>query len=339
MTRKTNEAPSVSPDEASDEASTLHARIDRYGKAKERATDMVAHLMSLPQDPNVQPGSRLQPAVLCELVGQCGNWLKFRNYFTVGKVRLTAASFCKEHLLCPLCAIRRGAKYLKAYADRWTVLKAASPDLQLYLVTLTVVNGEDLAERFEHLRSAFQLLLHRRKVTRAKSALRAVSGGVASFEVTNKGNGWHPHVHMLVASRTPIDRQHLESEWFGITADSFIVDVRPIDQAKDDGALGGFCEVFKYAVKFSDLELADNFHAFRTLRGRRLLTSFGCFRGVEVPEELTDEKLELLPYVEMLYNFSFRARAYTVVTVSQPIFPQPPDAEGVEGPQAPSPSP
>lgn len=341
MSSEMNEAPSgLRPDEASDEAVTLHARIDRYGKAKQRATDMVAHLISLPQDPNLQPGSRLQPGTLCSLLGECGNWLKFRNYFTVGKVRLTAASFCKEHLVCPLCAIRRGAKYLKAYADRWTVIHKAAPDLQLYLVTLTVVNGEDLAERFEHLRSAWQLLLKRRQVPRAKSSLQGVSGGVASFEITNRGNGWHPHVHCLVASRTPIDRAALEREWFGVTCDSYIVDVRPIDQDKD-AALGGFCEVFKYAVKFSDLELADNWTAFLTLRGRRLLASFGCFRGVEVPDELTDEKLDLLPYVEMLYSYGFRARAYSVVSVSPPVFPAPvsEDAEGIERPQAASPSP
>jgi hypothetical protein len=48
-------------------------------------------------------------------------------------------------------------------------------------------------------------------------------------------------------------------------------------------------EVFKYAVKFSDQPVADTWHAFQTLKGKRLLGSAGCFRGVEVPEELTDE--------------------------------------------------
>lgn len=319
MDPRNDEAPEgLHPSEASDEASTLQARVDRYGRAKQRATDMVAHLVSLPQDPNLAPGSRRQAAVLAELLKDCGNWLKFRNYFTVGKVRLTAASFCKEHLACPLCAIRRGAKYLKAYSDRWTVIHKARPDLKLYLLTLTVVNGPDLTERYDHLRSAWQLLLHRRKVSRAKSCLRVVSGGVASFEVTNKGNGWHPHLHALIASTEMPSRDDLEREWFGITADSYIVDVRPVSSEQE---LGGFCEVFKYAVKFSDLSPSDNFEAFRILRGRRLLASFGCFRGVEVPDELTDEGLDLLPYVEMLYSYSFRAKAYSCLSISPPIAP------------------
>ena len=64
----------------------------------------------------------------------------------------------------------------------------------------------------------------------------------------------------------------------------------------------GFCEVFKYALKSSDMEIPDTLHAFDVLRGKRLIASAGCFRGVEVPEELTDEPLDGLPYVEMLFR-------------------------------------
>ena len=49
-----------------------------------------------------------------------------------------------------------------------------------------------------------------------------------------------------------------------------------------------FMEVFKYAVKFSDLSLDDNWHAAQLLKGKRLLNSFGLFRGVEVPEEIEE---------------------------------------------------
>ena len=39
------------------------------------------------------------------------------------------------------------------------------------------------------------------------------------------------------------------------------------------------------------------------LSNRRLVDSFGLLRGVVVPEELTDEPLEGLPYVEYLYRW------------------------------------
>ena len=58
------------------------------------------------------------------------------------------------------------------------------------------------------------------------------------------------------------------------------------------GEIDGFLETFKYALKFSDLELSDNLHAYKTLKGKRLINSFGALRGVEVPEELTDDDLD-----------------------------------------------
>jgi len=312
----------LQPSEASDEAATLPQRVDRYGKAKDRAERMVAYLRTLGPETSslgtMPPGSRHDPALCLLKLEGCGNWLKFRSYFTVGKVRLSAASFCKEHLICPLCAIRRGGKALQRYKERFELITAMRPDLKPYLVSLTVKNGPDLGERHEHLSSSWAQLMARRRKPRTLSTLREVSGGVGSVEFTNIGNGWHPHIHVLVLASELPSQTALRAEWEQITGDSFICDVRPIGDL-----VGGFCEVFKYAVKFSELTPADNWHAFRVLSGRRLLTSFGCFRGVPEPEQLTDDTLDLdaLPFVEILYRYSFAARAYTVHQLSQVVTP------------------
>lgn len=311
----------LQPSEASDEAATLPQRVDRYGRAKDRAEAMVAYLHSLgPASTSLgtMPGSRHEPAYACAKLEGCGNWLKFRSYFTVGKVRLSAASFCKEHLICPLCAIRRGGKALQKYQERFSIITAARPDLRPYLVTLTVRNGPDLSERYEHLSECFKRLMARRREIRTASALREVSGGVGSVEFTNKGKGWHPHIHLLVLATEMPSQTDLRGEWERITGDSYICDVRPIVDP-----VGGFCEVFKYAVKFSELTPADNWHAFRVLASRRLLTSFGCFRGVDIPDALVDplDDLDALPFVEILYRYSFAARAYTVHQLSGVITP------------------
>jgi hypothetical protein len=78
-----------------------------------------------------------------------------------------------------------------------------------------------------------------------------------------------------------------------------IVDCRPITGDPSEG----FMEVFKYAVKFSDLTLEDNWHAAQTLKGKRLLNSFGLFRGVEIPDSLLDEPLDELPYWDRFYRY------------------------------------
>ena len=124
-------------------------------------------------------------------------------------------------------------------------------------------------------------------------------GGVYTLELTNKGKGWHPHCHMIVLAASAPSQSAISAEWHGITGDSMIVDCRPITGDPSEG----FMEVFKYAVKFSDLSLDDNWHAAQLLKGKRLLNSFGLFRGVEIPESLLDEPLDSLPYWDRFYRF------------------------------------
>jgi hypothetical protein len=97
------------------------------------------------------------------------------------------------------------------------------------------------------------------------------------------------------------DQATLRAEWQEITGDSHIVDVTPFKNQED--IVGGFLEVFKYAVKFSDMPLADNYHGFQVLHGRRLVASSGLFRGVVIPEQMTDDEIEKLPYYEHFYRY------------------------------------
>jgi hypothetical protein len=275
------------------EASGIEAlprRVSRYGEAKKRALDIAEYI-------GEQDGGR----GLAAKVRGCGDYLLFRHYFTVDEVRLHAASFCRKHLVCPLCAIRRGAKAMQAYLPRYEAVCASDGDLRPFLVTLTVKDGPDLAERFEHLMRAQRELWMRKHRARG-CVLDGVRAAVWSYEVKRgAGSGlWHPHLHMVAMAREAPNALRLAAEWRSITGDSFVVDVRPIDQA--DPA-SGFLEVFKYALKFSDMEAADTWAAHLVLRGRRLVGSAGLFRGIEIPDALTDEPLDDLPYALLLYRY------------------------------------
>ena len=278
----------------------LPKKIDRYSKAKRGALDVVDYMESIPEH-----------QAMAEKVRTCGDYLVFRHYYTVDQVRLHGASLCRKHLLCPLCAIRRGAKALKAYADRWEVIHVEKPHLLPFLVTLTVKDGPDLKERFKHLHKGQRELWMRKHRARG-SPLDGVEGAVWSYEI-KRGSGsglWHPHLHMIALAETEPDAFELAKEWKNITGDSFIVHVTPIDQ-KDP--ISGFMEVFKYAVKFSDQPPADTVHAWLTLATKRLLGSSGCFRGVVVPESLLDdpEGLGELPFITLFYRY-LRGAGYSL---------------------------
>jgi hypothetical protein len=268
----------------------LPGRIGRYSKAKKGALDVADYMATIPRH-----------KTMAAKVQACGDYLVFRHYFTVDKVRLHGASLCRKHLLCPLCAIRRGAKSLKAYLDRFEVIKA---HYRPFLVTLTVKDGSDLAERFKHLHDSQRELWMQKHRGYVNSPLAGVVGAVWSYEVKRgRGSGlWHPHLHMIALAECMPDQGHLAEDWKSITGDSHVVDVRVISQ---EDPVSGFLEVFKYAVKFSDQPPSDTVHAFETLSGKRLLGSAGVFRGVDVPEDLTDspEGLEGLPYATLFYRY------------------------------------
>lgn len=275
-----------------DGAAGMPARLARYSEARRRALEMQAYCV---EHGHVKEGGKLEG---------CGNYLLFRHYYTVDRVRLGAASFCKKHLLCPLCAVRRGAKMLGAYLEKFEAVRQEHPHLVPYLVTLTVKNGDELGERLRHLRKSMRAMTQaRRDHLKAPKKNRHVEfarsmGGFHSIEVTNKGKGWHPHVHMIWLCASEPSQEALRAEWLAWTGDSHVVDVRPLHDPVE-----GFMEVCKYALKFSDLEPADNFHAYEVMAGHRLVDAHGVMRGVDIPESLLDEPLDDLPYVEWFYRY------------------------------------
>jgi hypothetical protein len=191
----------------------------------------------------------------------------------------------------------------------------------------------------------------------ANSVMQYVAGSVGTYEFKkgkNSGN-WHPHIHEVAFlepvfkftpeeepawrmgedgeleeyTRTihvPLEFQsRLAQEYWMISGDSFIVDVRRIDLADvstlDERELSDFtkedkspdqlklvkalCEVFKYALKYNELSVEDQVHAYRVLKGRRLIFSYGCLRGVKVPDNLVDSavsELEIGEYEYELYK-------------------------------------
>lgn len=298
-------SPDLLAQEGASGIEALPNRVERYADAKKRALDVAEYIGGL--------GS--ERAALASLLDGCGEYLLFRHYFQVDQIRLHAASFCKKHLLCPLCAIRRGAKALQAYLPRYEVIRASRPLLRPFLVTLTVKDGPDLGERFEHLlksqRELWKRKQRKRKAGNQACALSGVEAAVWSYEVKRgAGSGlWHPHLHMVALAEVEPDEIELSAQWKAITGDSHVVDVRPIDQ--EDPA-SGFMEVFKYALKFSDMTPADTLAAFEVLSGRRLVGSAGLFRGVEIPENLADAPLDNEPFVELFFRYLRRRGGYSL---------------------------
>ena len=286
------------------EGGTLAKRIAKYERAKLRSLQMLEYLEDELKNSSSQDCRRPRLKKQAGLLRGCGTWLRFAYYFGWlengfrDEYRLVRANFCSQHLICNFCAVRRSVQKLNAYLERYRYLRKTKPHLAPYLITFTVKNGPDLKERFEHLINSFRVLQDRRRryLSSPKhnpfTQLVKVSGGVGTFECTyNIYRQYHPHFHLISLCTAPPNHKPLVDEWREITGDSFIVDIRPFDDVLNPEM--AFKEVFKYVLKFSTMPVDVNYQASRILAGKRLLISFGDFWGVKIPEQLTDDPLDM----------------------------------------------
>ena len=293
--------------------SPLDLRVNQYQRAKARSLQMLSYMRSiLEETPKDLPRyERLRKDV--ERLQACGTWLLFHYYYGwpdgefEDKTRLIQANFCNQTLKCNFCAIRRAVIKMRVYYERFKHIMAERPFLTPHLITLTVKNGPDLMERFNHLRKSYGILKKRRDnfLRRGKglyTEFAKVTGGAGNVEVTfnTRTKEFHPHLHLVCTVNGRIHQLSLVEEWRDITGDSYILDARPF--TTPDEPLKVFQEVFKYALKFSSMPIPINYQAAELLKGSRLLFSLGDFYGLKVPEKLTDDPLEQ-NYVEYLYEW------------------------------------
>lgn len=283
-----------------EQADQIGQKLCRYGTAKARNRQMAGYIAGLSTGSSNDPRRRLSATLY-----DCASTLGFRLYLESQRTTLHSGQFCKAHLLCPVCAIRRGVKTLRNYHERALFL---AEKFDFHLVTLTVKNGPDLHERFTHLKHSFKRL--RTRGRDGYGVWSRVAGAIWSTEFTHsEENGWHPHLHMLVAvpkGEEPIrygKGSQLALDWQAVTGDSFIVHAARVKGEGDDLA-SSLCEVLKYALKFSSLDLAKNWDAYLALKGKRLLQSSGVFFGLDLPESdpLTDDPLDG-PYLDFWFRY------------------------------------
>lgn len=300
------------------------ARITRLGTLKQRSKDQEQFLFHISDVSEVYQAelsnkpSKSETSLALRYANRlmgCGNYLLFKNYYSIGETKLAKVHSCQVHLLCPFCAAVRASKSSQRYQERVEHVLAQNKRLKPVFITLTVKNGADLSERMSHLKSAFKTLVERRrdslKKKRGYVEFSKLDGAVFSYELTRneKTQEWHPHLHMFALANDWIDRDALINEWQSITGDSHIVDVRRVKKDKELGYGKAFAEVFKYSLKFSDLSLGDTWEGFKGLRGQRLTGAIGSLYGVKIPEGNEDEPLNRndLPYLELLYRFKNNA--------------------------------
>jgi hypothetical protein len=152
-----------------------------------------------------------------------------------------------------------------------------------------------------------RLLAAAHELRRTKGWRDHVAGGCYLFEVKwiPATKTWHPHLHFL-AETDWISQKWLSEEWHKITGDSYIVDVRPI---QDQHALANYVTKYcgkavDHAVYASPAALSEYIAAIRSVR---VLSTFGSWRGLKLRPKV-ESKVKWIN-VGRLDNLIARARA------------------------------
>jgi len=154
---------------------------------------------------------------------------------------------------------------------------------QLSLITFTMVHRKaPLKTQLD------EITLYFRKLRGMKIWKKNVKGGVCIIEAkVGKDDGlWHIHMHTICEARY-IHQPDLVEAWREASGGSFIVDVRRV------GAMTGAVQyVTKYVTKAADQTVINSrphlVEAVVDFAGRRLVSTFGTWRGLKLTERLDD---------------------------------------------------
>ena len=173
----------------------------------------------------------------------------------------------------------------RSWRVRTSLLNHMAARKDLSLIGLTIEHSDaPLAETLD-------------RITRHFRALRLlpiwkknISGGVAIIEtkIAKNGRSWHTHYHIICEAKY-VPQDKLSAAWHKITGDSFIVDVRRV------GAITGAVQyITKYITKAADQAIVNSpkhlAEAIIAFTGRRLVSTFGTWRGLQLMERPDEEK-------------------------------------------------
>jgi hypothetical protein len=246
--------------------------------------------------------------------------MHFRQWIEADETRLLNANFCKRHLLCQACAVRRAGRMNESYLPKVQQVVGEHPHLVPAMVTLTVKNGPDLHERVTHLKESWKRMgAAKRKAASGSERHKPIEwnkvlGSLRALEVTrSKDQEWHPHFHCFVLLTSYIDQKKFSEEWKRFTGDSVIVGVTKCKNGFD----AGLREVLKYSCKFSSMTAEQTYEVFRTLHGSRLIDPQGILRGVKEPDIDSDDIEGLTgPYHDFIASWIHDQQRYHITPKS-----------------------
>lgn len=203
-----------------------------------------------------------------------------------------AGSACHDRFCVP-CARARGDRLSASILE-------ALDGRPVRFITLTLKHSnQPLSDQLDHLYASFRRL--------RETALwrKATQGGCAILEITRSASSdaWHPHFHCLVNGGY-MPQGLLRAAWLKATGDSSIVDIRMVQSEHHVARY-----VAKYVAKPFCREAIDQQDLLDELilgvHKRRLVVTFGSWRGIRLTATAGDHDWELLGSMDDVARAAF----------------------------------
>jgi hypothetical protein len=225
----------------------------------------------------------------------CGRrLLVLRNKHRPNTYKLTSAG-CHDRF-CKPCQAARTTTIQKN-------LRSRMADHPYRLLTLTLLASTvPLREQLTRLYTCF------RKLRQTKTWKQRVTGGAAFLEITlnDATQKWHPHLHLILEGKY-YPQEQLSRDWFKLTGDSKVVDIRLISNRN-----AACIYVTKYCTKAHDHRITRNPEPFAELiqavKSRKLIMPFGTWRKWKLTAKLDDPDWEYLGPLDELFDCKFCTR-------------------------------
>lgn len=227
----------------------------------------------------------MQPPNTCLNFRYCGSecWV-LQSKTDPQNVKLAAS--CCHHRFCLPCANNRA----NTIARNVTAYLHGAP---IRFITLTLKQNEfPLTHNINRIYESFKKL---RKTKLWKSTQR---GGVGFLEVKRSRDrqAWNVHLHVISQGKW-VDGQKLAMAWRAITGDSFIVDIRLVENPHHV-----IRYVTKYASKPFDPTLYESEEALdeaiQALHGKRMALTYGNWKGLQMTETPDKDAWDFLDTLE-----------------------------------------
>lgn len=199
-------------------------------------------------------------------------------------------------------------------AERLKTILIGSPDLVPWFVTLTTKSQPDLSEMVKFVWGAWSRCVQaRRNALKGQrySVWSEYDGGFVSGEAKRGagGHGWHYHLHGVLLG-PPGDRwKEVQQAWSDQVDHYASVKIEPLRSFVPGKVVtdwhADLIETCKYALKFGDQSFQDHWDAYQVLTRLVNVRCFGSFRGVDLPEIMSDEvsDCEGLAFADVFFKY------------------------------------